>query len=70
MQSINTFIISIILATKGKIQPCITSFMRFAKVELAPPSASDLPAIQKGFSNLLTSAKTGKYKSFTTKVSH
>ncbi|KAG8035778.1 hypothetical protein G9C98_001434 [Cotesia typhae] len=46
-------------------KPEAVRFMRYAKVELSPPTLGDLPAIRQGFGKLLHSAKTGGYKNLT-----
>merc|ERR1711976_96997 len=45
--------------------PRLQTFLRYAKVELVPPSPAEMPAVQKGFNDLLNSAKTGKWKQLT-----
>ena len=55
-------------ATQSKLQPSLSNFMRYAKVELAPPSTSDIPAIQKSFANIIARSKNGKYNTLTVKV--
>ncbi|XP_011311523.1 ATP synthase subunit g, mitochondrial [Fopius arisanus] len=51
--------------TVGK--PQVENFLRYAKVELTPPSVGDIPAIRAGFGKLIHSAKTGAYKDLTVK---
>ncbi|XP_033641518.1 ATP synthase subunit g, mitochondrial-like [Asterias rubens] len=48
-------------------KPRLSKFWYYARVELTPPSPADIPAIQKGFSNIVASARTGKWKQLTTK---
>ncbi|XP_066581042.1 ATP synthase subunit g, mitochondrial [Prorops nasuta] len=51
------------LITESK--PKLSIIARYAKVELTPPSFSDIPAIRSGISNLLQSAKSGRYRDLT-----
>lgn len=48
-------------------KPGLVRFGRYAKVELTPPTFSDIPAIRSGISRLITSAKTGRYRELTVK---
>jgi F-type H+-transporting ATPase subunit g len=43
--------------------------MKYAKVELAPPTPADIPQIRSGIQKLLTGFRTGKWKETTVKVS-
>lgn len=45
----------------------LSTFWRLAKVELRPPTPGDLPAIQKGFSNVVSGFKNGKWRELTVK---
>merc|ERR1712156_214223 len=47
--------------------PRLQTFVRYAKVELVPPSPAEIPAVQKGFQDLVLAARTGKYKALTVK---
>merc|ERR1712227_528959 len=38
--------------------PKLTKFWSFAKVELAPPTPADIPAITKGLGDMVTKVKT------------
>lgn len=49
-------------------RPKLQTFLKYAKVELRPPSPSEWPEIRKGFQNLIQSAKTGRYRELTVKV--
>jgi F-type H+-transporting ATPase subunit g len=42
--------------------------MKYAKVELAPPTPADIPQIRSGIQKLLTGFRTGKWKEATVKV--
>nr|BAN20751.1 hypothetical protein [Riptortus pedestris] len=46
-------------------KPNLATFIRYAKVELTPPSPRDIPAITSGLKNIISSAKTGKWKTVT-----
>ena len=48
--------------------PRLQTFMKYARVELAPPSTSDLPQIQKGFNNLVIGAKTQAWRQLSVRV--
>ncbi|GAB1606099.1 ATP synthase subunit g, mitochondrial-like [Argonauta hians] len=50
-----------------KAQPGLQTFVRYARVELTPPSFSDMPKVSQGFANLTTGLKTGKWKNLTVK---
>ncbi|XP_014611154.1 PREDICTED: ATP synthase subunit g, mitochondrial [Polistes canadensis] len=46
-------------------KPKLQVFQAYAKVELVPPKLSELPAVRKGITDLITAAKTGRYKELT-----
>lgn len=46
-------------------KPRFATFLRYAKVELTPPSPADLPAIKNGIVKILSGAKTGAWKNMT-----
>lgn len=48
-------------------QPGLKTFVRYAKVELTPPTLGEMPKVSEGFQNLATSVKTGKWKTITVK---
>jgi len=48
--------------------PKYNLFMKYAKVELAPPTPADIPQIRSGIQKLLTGFRTGKWKETTVKV--
>ncbi|KAF0299408.1 ATP synthase subunit g, mitochondrial [Amphibalanus amphitrite] len=48
-------------------RPRLATFLKYARVELTPPSPADVPAIQQGLSNLVKSARTGAWKNLTVK---
>lgn len=43
-------------------QPKFNTFLRYAKVELTPPTPGDLPQIRAGISKLISGAKNGRWK--------
>merc|ERR1711976_110154 len=47
--------------------PRLQKFWKYAAVELKPPTPAEFPAVSAGFSNLMKSAATGKYKQVTVK---
>lgn len=49
--------------------PRFNLFLKYAKVELAPPTPGDIPQIRSGIQKLLTGFRTGKWKETTVKVS-
>lgn len=46
-------------------KPKFAKFMKYAVVELTPPSPTDLPAIKNGIVKLVSGAKTGAWKKLT-----
>ena len=54
----------LILFTELLVQarPQLDVFLKYAKVELTPPTPADIPAIRQGISRLVTGARTGAYK--------
>lgn len=57
-----------ITGTVSYATPRLNTFWRYAKVELAPPTPAEFPAVQQGFQNLIKSAQTGKWKTVPVKV--
>lgn len=53
----------------ASFKPNFATFLKFAKVELTPPSPGDIPAISRGIGELMSAAKSGKWKHLTVKVS-
>ncbi|XP_055958649.1 ATP synthase subunit g, mitochondrial-like [Patella vulgata] len=49
--------------------PRLQTFWKYAKVELRPPTLSEMPQVQEGINNIIVSARTGKWKKFTVKES-
>ncbi|XP_041373601.1 ATP synthase subunit g, mitochondrial-like [Gigantopelta aegis] len=55
-------------AAKGIVAyttPKLTTFWRYARVEMRPPSMSEMPQVQRDFNNLVVAARTGKWKKLT-----
>jgi F-type H+-transporting ATPase subunit g len=48
--------------------PRFNLFLKYARVELAPPTPADIPQIRSGIQKLLTGFRTGKWKEATVKV--
>ena len=48
--------------------PKVLKFWHFARVELRPPRLSEWAEAQRGFNNLMASARAGKWKETTMKV--
>ncbi|KAI0240651.1 ATP synthase subunit g, mitochondrial [Lamellibrachia satsuma] len=67
VQRLATKVPELVKACQRCTEPRLKEFLKYARVELAPPTAADLPAIQKGFSNLMTAAKTQKWQAVTVK---
>ncbi|KAG5675318.1 hypothetical protein PVAND_005229 [Polypedilum vanderplanki] len=51
------------LMTQAK--PRFATFMKYAVVELTPPTPADLPAIKNGIVKLVSGARTGAWKNLT-----
>ncbi|XP_014259391.1 ATP synthase subunit g, mitochondrial-like [Cimex lectularius] len=50
-----------------KAKPNLVTFAKYAKVELAPPTPGEMMTATRGFKNLMSSAKSGKWKQLTVK---
>ncbi|XP_067010080.1 ATP synthase subunit g, mitochondrial [Anabrus simplex] len=48
-------------------KPRLETFVKYAKVELVPPTPGDIPAIRSGIGKLLSGARTGRWKNVTVK---
>ncbi|XP_062549234.1 ATP synthase subunit g, mitochondrial [Armigeres subalbatus] len=64
------------LATKGSTlvstllnnaRPKFNVFLKYAKVELTPPTPGDIPAIRDGIARIVSGARTGAWKNLTVK---
>ncbi|XP_046387711.1 ATP synthase subunit g, mitochondrial [Ischnura elegans] len=62
------------LSTKGPVmikalmddaQPKFQTFLKYAKVELTPPTPADIPQIRSGIQRLMSGFRTGKWKQLT-----
>ncbi|XP_055839061.1 ATP synthase subunit g, mitochondrial-like [Episyrphus balteatus] len=62
------------IATKGsglvnklmaQARPQLDVFMKYARVELTPPTPGDIPVIRQGIGRLINGARTGAYKNVT-----
>jgi F-type H+-transporting ATPase subunit g len=58
-------IILIFSAILAEGRPKFATFLRYAKVELTPPSPADIPAIKNGLVKVISGAKTGAWKNLT-----
>jgi F-type H+-transporting ATPase subunit g len=54
-----------LLALMSQARPKFANFMRYAAIELTPPSPTDLPAIKNGIVKLVSGVKTGAWKNLT-----
>lgn len=54
-------------AALAQARPKFNIFMKYARVELAPPKLSEVPQIKAGIGKLLSSAKSGAWKNQTIK---
>ncbi|XP_050304106.1 ATP synthase subunit g, mitochondrial [Anthonomus grandis grandis] len=48
-------------------KPMFETFMKYAKVELSPPTPADIPQIRAGIGRLVSAAKNGNWKNTTVK---
>lgn len=46
-------------------EPKLKVFMKYAKVELTPPTPGDIPAIRQGIGKLLSGARSGRWREMT-----
>ncbi|CAG2062422.1 unnamed protein product [Timema podura] len=60
--SLATKVPSLIKGTLDYAQPRFKIFLKYAKVELTPPSPGDIPQIRSGIQKLLSGFRTGKWK--------
>lgn len=56
-----------VLALLTQARPKFATFMKYAKVELAPPTPGDIPAIRQGLGRLVSSARSGAWKKLSVK---
>lgn len=48
--------------------PKFNTFLRYARVELVPPTPAEIGGVTQGFNNIVKSAKTGAWKNMPVKV--
>ncbi|CAH2049906.1 unnamed protein product, partial [Iphiclides podalirius] len=58
---------SMISSALTQAKPKFNIFMKYARVELAPPKLNEIPQIKAGIGKLLTSFKSGAWKQQTVK---
>ncbi|XP_026731330.1 ATP synthase subunit g, mitochondrial [Trichoplusia ni] len=58
---------ALVSSAMAQARPKFNIFMKYARVELAPPKLSEIPQIKAGIAKLLTSAKSGAWKNQTVK---
>ncbi|XP_019869586.1 ATP synthase subunit g, mitochondrial [Aethina tumida] len=51
----------------AEAKPRLDVFVKYAKVELTPPSPADIPQIRAGIGRLISGAKNGTWKNMTVK---
>ncbi|KAK7862019.1 hypothetical protein R5R35_002158 [Gryllus longicercus] len=65
-----------LLTTRGPVlaknaleaaKPKFDTFLKYAKVELVPPTPGDIPQIRSGIQKILSGARTGRWKQLTVK---
>ncbi|CAG9763008.1 unnamed protein product [Ceutorhynchus assimilis] len=49
----------------AEAKPRLNTFLKYAKVELTPPTPADIPQIRAGIGRLLSGAKNGNWKNVT-----
>ncbi|XP_018329982.1 ATP synthase subunit g, mitochondrial [Agrilus planipennis] len=49
----------------AQAQPKFQTFLKYAKVELTPPTPGDIPQIRAGIGRLIQGFRTGKWKDLT-----
>uniref|UniRef100_U5EU53 Putative hydrogen-transporting atp synthase n=1 Tax=Corethrella appendiculata TaxID=1370023 RepID=U5EU53_9DIPT len=49
----------------AQARPKFGVFLKYAKVELTPPTPADIPAIRDGISRIISGARTGAWKNLT-----
>ncbi|CAK1544391.1 unnamed protein product [Leptosia nina] len=58
---------SLVNSAIANAKPKFAIFLKYAKVELAPPKPSEISQIKAGIAKLLSSARTGAWKQQTVK---
>ncbi|GAB0100214.1 ATP synthase subunit [Sergentomyia squamirostris] len=46
-------------------RPKLNVFLKYARVELTPPTPGDIPAIRQGIARLISGARTGAWRNVT-----
>jgi F-type H+-transporting ATPase subunit g len=46
-------------------RPKVVTFLKYARVELTPPTPAEIPKAVQGFGQVIRSAQTGKWKNLT-----
>ncbi|XP_060531725.1 ATP synthase subunit g, mitochondrial [Cylas formicarius] len=49
----------------AEARPRLNTFVKYAKVELSPPTPADIPQIRAGISKLISGARAGNWKNVT-----
>ncbi|KAK9507502.1 hypothetical protein O3M35_007344 [Rhynocoris fuscipes] len=58
---------NILRGVMASVQPNLKTFVKYARVELVPPSPSEIGGAARGIGNIISSAKSGKWKQLTVK---
>ncbi|XP_046688540.1 LOW QUALITY PROTEIN: ATP synthase subunit g, mitochondrial-like [Homalodisca vitripennis] len=58
---------AIVKAVMDTVRPNMATFLKYAKVELTPPGPGDIGAISRGIGDILSAARTGRWKQLTVK---
>ncbi|XP_059615401.1 ATP synthase subunit g, mitochondrial [Phlebotomus argentipes] len=53
---------SLVSRTLAQARPKFNTFLKYAKVELTPPTPGDIPAIRQGIARLISGARTGAWR--------
>ncbi|KAL5282461.1 hypothetical protein ACFFRR_005536 [Megaselia abdita] len=65
MASIATKLSGILSGLPQHAKPKLQVFLKYAKVELTPPTPADIPAIRQEFNKIVSGARTGAWKNLT-----
>lgn len=71
LSEINILLIDLLFCFTAAVDsatPKLNTFMRYAKVELVPPTPAEIGGVAQGFNNIVKSAKTGAWKNIAVKV--
>jgi len=58
---------ALIAQAQKAARPAFANFLKYARVELIPPSPREIPQVFAGFGQLMRSARTGAWKNLTVK---